>query len=593
MSATGIPQWQQVLNEVRDSVKVLGPSWGGYEPIWALCVEFERRCQAIEENSGDRIIPLIFVGPKNAGKTTMVSLLLKNEARQRELECYIGEDNEHSTKHPVRLSENGDIPCARSDFVDLGFPIEIIDTPGLDEGSHHQGRAESARLEIDKGRIKVLVLHQKMLQTEAWRGYIHRAAGSIIVPIISQVVSDIPADDLWQFKQRLEEAAPMSPLITPPIIIKDYRVQGADKEAILEDAQKNLMEAVSRAGVHLQQNATVAGEIYALQVAFRKDVGDEARKALPATETALRQLNEQLHQLPLQAGRLLLGRGREKEVRANIRAALRASMLDQTPPFLFPWRLCLSIANVVHGATDRLILALSGSLPSILMSGWTAAKNIKEGLRFNRTVQAGLKRQIERTLRGEMTGDLDTIYHNLKHDLGVESPGASLSPRIRLQGIDALQEASTEAFRDAINTSSPSWLSSWFVGLVGCAAFWAIMIQPIVGLYADFYAATQAVLSRNLTALEAFPAHTFSMLGTSVFLALLPMSLFLLLVVTWVGRNNHVTECYRILCEAHDQKMLKLRDATLIKVSITEPRLDACLNLLSLPGVNDPAVAGA
>src|SRR5438067_10867251 len=63
----------------------LGSDWDGRQPILNACATFRGGCDALAQNRGLLLATIAFVGPKNAGKTTLMSLLVTSDKVREQL----------------------------------------------------------------------------------------------------------------------------------------------------------------------------------------------------------------------------------------------------------------------------------------------------------------------------------------------------------------------------------------------------------------------------------------------------------------------------------------------------------------------------
>lgn len=580
-------EWENLTEEVEQAARKLGNTWKGFNPIMVACEQYRQSCTSIVSNRGIRATTIAFIGPRNAGKTKTLSLLVESDERRSSLP--IGDDTEGATDRVTWLAEHPPStlrrkfelfhPCNEKDLVQLGFPYALLDVPGFNDGLLHPDRATGSRDALDYARVKVLVLDHLQIGIATWRAYVEGADGSTIIPVITKVNGSA---DVLLLQEQLGKCLGRSRILDP-IIIPNFKDRDADEGDILKKAREDLRSRLSDVSAGGNGHVSHERELQIRQQRFREEVVDLARQHLPATATTLSPLLEELARLPEKASNLLLGD--KRLLSANVRSSLRAITLERTPVFLFPWRLCLTMANLVHGATDRLPLALMGSLPSLLSTGWTAAGNLRNQQQFGTEVRDGLRRRVERELKEKIARPLENVERNLNADLRHnQAPPANMATNtsIRFIGIDALQEQSTAIFGRCIDSHGPSRLTAWAAGFLGFGGFWLILSQPLYGLYVDFYEAAQTVIAREATSLAAFPAGTFSMLATSTLLALLPMGLLLLLVLAWLTRDGKVKKCVEDIKNDHSAEITKLKNTEELRVELHEPRLDACRQLLSL-----------
>ncbi len=585
------PQTSTLAQCVRAAERVefaadrLGTAWPGYAPILQECHEFRRACEQLATNRGFSEVTIAFVGPKKAGKSTVAGLLVNSDEKRERLKA--GQRSSEATAKPTWIAAKPPaffdaateefIPCHQSELAPLGAPYALLDVPGSNEAD--PTRRQLATRALDHAVIKVLVVDRRAIESSEITRYLEGAAAAPILPVINQIRHD---EDGADFSRWVEDLQQRYPHVLPRIEIRDWEVAGHGQEqraAARETLMRRLSEEIAG-----RAPATLAEPQLARKMQlFEAEIARLARTHLPATAAALGELQDALSRLPSQAIASLLGS--ERLVAANVRMRFRAILLERTPIFLFPWRLALSIANLVHGATDRLPLVFLGSVPSMLTTAWAAAKNVKEAREFAAEAGSGLRNRVAVVVK-EMAGpQLQAIDHALRREIGAtETTQTGVSSTARLRGIETLQARSTELFQEVVEKFAPARPTAWALALIGFGMFWAVFGWPVFGLYQDFAVAASEVLARRATAITVFPSGTFSMLLTSALLALLPMGLFLLCAVSFLTRRARVLACARALRAAHESEVERMSEQRQIEVEISEPQIDACAVLLRIGG---------
>jgi hypothetical protein len=146
--------------------------------------------------------------------------------------------------------------------------------------------------------------------------------------------------------------------------------------------------------------------------------------------------------------------------------------------------------------------------------------------------------------------------------------------------VESLQARSSEIFQNEIERHAPLRGTAILLGLAGCVLFWVIFGWPLLALYAEFFEAASAVMERQPEVIGRFPDGVFSMLMTSLLLALFPTALLLLVCVSWVTRHGKMRRCVGAIRSAHELAVGELTRAGLFKIRLEHPRLEAALRLL-------------
>jgi hypothetical protein len=571
----------RAAERIESAADRLGPSWSGHGPILQACQAFRRACEQLATNRGLSEVTIAFVGPKKAGKSTIAGMLIDSEEKRGRLK--VGQKSDESTTKPTWVgaqppalfdSTNEEfIACHESELAPLGFRYALLDVPGSNEGN--SARRELATRALDYAVVKVLVVDRRSIESGEIARYLEGTAGALIVPVVNLIRHDADGADFATWEEGLRQRFGN---VLPRVEVRDWEI-GDDRERKWTDARTALIQRLGEVVAGHAPVVLAEPQLEYKRRVFENETAALARKYLPATATALDTLHETLSRLPAQAVEALLGS--ERVVAAHVRLRFRSLLLERTPIFLFPWRLALSTANMVHGATDRLPLALLGSVPSLLTTAWVAAKNIEKAREFAEQAQSGLRRHVTAAIKDRAGPQLQEIDYALQHDLGLDAsvPRTGVSSTANLCGIETLQARSAELFQEVTENFAPGAGAAWGLGLIGFALFWGVFGWPVYGLYQDFLVAVGKVLAHE-KAIDAFPAGTLSMLLTSAVLAILPMGLFLLCMLALLTRRTSVAACARALRAAHAAELQRLTDIGLLEVELAEPQIDACRVLL-------------
>jgi hypothetical protein len=86
------------------------------------------------------------------------------------------------------------------------------------------------------------------------------------------------------------------------------------------------------------------------------------------------------------------------QIHALLRMELRMALMEQIPVWAFPFRSLVSVLCFTTGAWDRLILAGVGSPISMVLTGFTALKNVKAESGAGQVFQTGFKARIHQVV---------------------------------------------------------------------------------------------------------------------------------------------------------------------------------------------------
>ncbi|MFV0416863.1 MAG: hypothetical protein ACK5NG_10920 [Chthoniobacterales bacterium] len=599
----------QICNRAAERVEAaaecLGPDWPGCAPVLQASAAFRMAVQRIISQRGFEGITLAFIGPKKAGKSTLASLFITSEEKRQRLK--VGEASAMATTRPTWIAARPPahfdseteffIPCAPDELLplpvsstDVSSDYAILDFPGSNEMDPQ--RQQAARTALDDAKVKILVLDRASIESAEITDYLELIGASPVIPVVNRIRKEEDRNDLDQWEKQLGTRFPR---LLPRIDIADWELSSDDmpgsaderREQALAEALKTILDRVASLPSLLSPQAFTEAALTEKLRHFGNEVADLALAHLPRTQLALRDLTQRTSTLPRESVYALLGD--DQGIAMQIRARFRALLLARTPLILFPWRLAMSVANLIHGATDRLPLALLGSVPSLISTAHTALKNNQEAKVFAGEISHGLQLRIESVCRDLAGSQLQAINHALRSDLNEnadfnsgsqESSASEIDCKVRLRGLETLQNRSTEFFQRITQKFAPDSLFAWAFGLPGFFLFWGIFAWPIYGLYRDFANAALGVSFYDQLTLSTFPSGAFSVLLTAALLALVPMGFFLLFTLAVATRRGRVQACIRELRSSHEEELDRLTKSHQLEVEFSEPRINACRLLL-------------
>jgi len=293
--------------------------------------------------------------------------------------------------------------------------------------------------------------------------------------------------------------------------------------------------------------------------------------------------------LPVEVAETLVGRG--GPLRAVIRSRLRMSLLTETAAIWFPYKSILGLLNLTHGAWDRVLLTLSGSLPSLVTAVWTTTKNLSSERGAQQDFRDGLQRRSAAAVADRL-GPLVMRFRSELMELRHQQPSEMAhlrEPSLRdsssqiayLSGIDALQESSQRIFDDEVDRVCVSRLMVGLFGLIATLIFWFLMSGVVVTIYRDFFNATYESLITQDGNLEHFPHPKFSMMATSLILSLLPTSLFAMLVISLAQGRRRVVGAETRIRQLHHETIERMQRDGILRLRWDEPILADAEFLLS------------
>lgn len=562
-----------------------------------VCQHYANDLANIQAGRGINALLIAIVGAKGQGKTWSARQFIRDERLRGLLPS--GDLNADATTRlvwigpmaPDGLDTDSEIyhPCQTTQLLKIGQPYVLLDTPGLTDAD--QRAVELAEQALSLAPLKILLIARDQLRAAANLTIARQIDGAVCIPVISSVEPDeiagaqatsVLADDLRTLRSQLELMAPRSQIM-PELLIPDFEVSG-DEAAASQVFVGGILDRLNDLGmtgqklVNAREQRTKAAT-ERLRADVSKLIGDE----LPQLSEAVEQLHRETQQLPERVIETLLGS--QSILITGVRMRLRARLVSDTSLLWFPYRTLMSTLNLTQGAWDRVVLAMSGSVPSLFGALASWARNVKLGREFNSEVSEGIRRRTQQQVE-ERLQPLCEQFHRAVLKLRPRSQRETREPNstgMRLTGIEELQTRSQQIFDAAIERHATPWGLVQFWGVFGVVLFWMFMAGPIVLIYREYFLASLAVLTGGeATRLEDFPHPTPSLMFTSLVLSLLPLAIYCMVVLTFSLTGRKVSRVTREISDEHQQEIAKLKSQHIIRLEFDDELLRQAKFLLTL-----------
>ena len=564
-------------------------AWPSYAGLVHRCAQFRQECQELVHQKGVGQLAVAFIGPKNAGKTTLLSLFVRNPAVVRQLNP--GDGLAGATEKVTWISTQAlrdldhhaeeSITVNASDLINLGCDYTLVDVPGANEANRE--RAAAAQRALRAAHIKVLVMEARTLEDTSIIDYLENADGATILPVINQIRPGTDEQDISVFTATLKNALPAANVL-PPVRISDFQlVDEAEGTAIRDRAAAELRQRIETIVQERHLDDLLEPQLIRLKSRFIESIQAELTAALPATARAAQELLETESTISVKALERLLGADdHNRAVLVGLRQQLRSIYQQRTPVLFFPWRTFVGLANLLYGALEKVPLLLVGSLPSLASSAMTAVKNATRDREFSNSQRDGLRKHAELLVKESLHPKVDQLEAAIRSDLRSERRRSNEETlEVEFEGLDILQTRSSALFTEVLESRAPARRATWATGILGLIIFWSLFSWPLVSLYKDYFAAINQLISGTGDH-HSFPSESLPVLTTSFLLAVVPMTFWMTLVLSWVGSAGRARECLRVLRVGHQGIIEELNAGQLLKVRADHPHLRACLKLFSL-----------
>ena len=591
-TALGQPGLEYLTRIRRAAANVLGNSPAGRE-VLELCDDHAEARRRILDDRSSGLTVIASVGATGQGKSWIIRQLIGNRDARKLIKS--GNNADEATEQLIWIGpappDNLDsthelyVHCSVSEMQTIGTSYLLVDAPGVTDD--RKSIASVAKRALSLASVMLLVVRRDQIRSETIGSLATASEGTIVIPVINAVRAedDNLCTEVDALLARMRKVAPTS-TISLPVIVDDFEIEGRGESQTGKEAAKQIAERLKSelecawAGDR-RRSARLAAIDSRFQVALHAVLSDQ----LPGLTAAVRRLNTEAKLLPGEIAETLVGR--DGPLRAAVRSRLRLSLLTETSALYFPYRTFLSLLNLTHGAWDRVLLSLSGSLPSLVGAVWTSTKNLSANQGAERDLREGLQNRCSAAVKDRL-GPLAHRFHDevlqLRDDKASPSSSVAHGPRTQvayLAGIDSLQENSQRIFDAEVERVAASRFTAAFSGFLGTAIFWFLMAGPIVALYRGYFDASYEALSQLSGNLSNFPRPNLAMMLTSLLLSSLPTAIFAMLVLSISQSRSRVRKAEKRIRDVHHETIERLQREGVLQLSWDEPLLADAEFLLS------------
>ncbi len=562
--------------------------------------KYTRDVENILSGRGIDALLLAIVGTKGQGKTWLARQMVKPQSIKESLRS--GDLLDDAT---TRLVWIGPVPpddleptseiyhsCASDEMVSIGQPYVLLDTPGTTDANHRAAKLATEALTL--APIKILAVARDQIRAAANMSIAKQIDGTTCILTVTSVEPEELADsaagtalqsDLRSLREQLQAMAPNVHL-TREVLVPDFEITGDENAAsqafvgALLDRFQDL--GLTEAQLTSSREQRVQAASQRLKATVAEIIGDE----LPQLALAVDQLNRETEHVPQRVLDSLLGS--ETILETGVRMRLRARLVSDTSLIWFPYRTILSTLSLTQGAWDRVVLAMTGSVPSLFGALASWARNVRQSREVSAEIQQGIKKrtqeQVEERLQPLCHHFHRTVMKLRPRDERTTSDQSTAG--MKLSGIEELQSRSQEIFESAVHRNATRYWITQLFAFVGVAVFWIFMTGPIVLVYKEYFLASISVLTGGDASLESFPHPTAGLVFTSLLLSSLPLVIYCMVVLTLSLSNRKVRMVARQIVADHNQTIAQLKSDNVIRLDFDDPLLAQAEYLLNLQSSN-------
>ena len=595
----------QLVERIENASSELLGSHAARAQIRHLCQEYRAAAEDILHDRGVSLPCIGIIGAKGQGKTWVARQCILDPAISQILPSGVLAKEATTKLHwigpmaPEVLDTQRElyVACPSGRMLDFRQPYMLLDTPGYTD--EDAAAAAIAKETLSLAPIKLLVARRDQLRSAIHVQLAALTEGSVCVPIITAVPAGERAStardanawaesfkqDLAWYAAALTSSAPGTRFLEP-IAVVDFEATG-NEAGVGEELQSELQMRLANEDLKVA-SATKSVRLQAAMDRLKHRVAEVISNQVPQLAIAIDRLSATANALPSQAIETVLG---SKQVLRNaIRDRVRGEVISGTGLFWFPYRTLLGILGFTHGAWDRLVLSMTGSLPSIFGTFVTLARNLTSSKQAHQELRDGIKDQLTRQVQDQLLPAQHEFYraierirssdrgrHAARDAHNVETP-----LRIRMGGIDALQSQAREVFDQTLDRHKISKWGLQAMGLVASLVFWGLMAGPILAVYRQYFLASWHAWSAGTKDLAEFPSPSATMMITAIGISVFPVLLIAMLVMGWFQRARRLDAIADEIYARELQKVEELKRDGTIRLYYDDPLLENAEYLTSL-----------
>ncbi len=558
------------------------------DQVLEACEEFRHEIEDISMESGIAGVLVALVGAKKQGKSWIGRALMLNDRDRRRLPS--GDLNADSTRQlvwigpapPRKMDADREryIPCPSDQLFDLGVPYSILDTPGATDEDPETARLAAEALSL--ATVKLLVIARDQLRAAVNVGLARAIEGAICIPVITMVppeeldearaASIELEEDIRQFRDAIRRMTPNVNLRNP-VLVPDFEVTGdeaAARDAFLSQLRERMQQ------IDLSPEALTAVRSMRIQAArqrLRRRVRDAITASVEPLQEAVERLDAEIRELPR---KVLLGMmGNPRLLETGLRLHLRSRFVADTWPIWFPYRSCMTLLIWTAGAWDRLMLAITGSIPSLFGTLVACATNFRQAKLTYAELRDGMRRRIDTQIEEQLQPVCREFYRSLLRLRPAGHPDRDGDSKLRVgvTGLEQLHGRSQAIYDEVVDRFATRTLWVQLAGLVGTSVFWAFFSGPVALIYMEYIHASLLVWLGQAPMLDAFPHPTPSLLATSVILSLIPLMVVCMFILTVTQRRSKLRRSAAEIKQEHEVLIDELVRDNIIRVDFDNPLL--------------------
>ncbi len=598
-AAAQMPELRRWCQEIVAAAEQLYERQGLAAEIRHACQKYLQDCERLLRQATAPCRSVAVLGLAGAGKTWLARCFvtdpeLRSQPVARQEVTSNGRLVWFGPQRPEWLREHDHYrSVAANHMLDLGTPYIVGDTPGW-TGSD-EGADVLCRTAIASASVKLVVIPPESLRDRRVMQLFEELPGALAVPVIrfrGGRDQDTPHPetraDVEHYWQQWKQAAPNLRLQEPLFVPDADLFAPREPERVVPLVQQRLQSVLRPLLADAQRlQQSVEDEIWQRRELLRQHLAGLLGGLYQRLEHVLQEIQDETAAAVESLAHKVVGS--DTYLSKAIQWQLRAWCLEATPPWCFPYRSLLGLLILTSNAWDRLILALFGSTPSMLVSLWQGGKNLKTYWSMARRQQLNFAQQLQEEVRDRLAGPLRRLHAAVAamSDQPEAEPAAPEQPiPVKIQGLEEFQQRCREILHEEVEREAPRRIPR-LLAYLATLVFVFLFAAPIYVIYRQYVTSVWAAFQGETLSWDAFPVPSFPMLLTSFVLSAAPVAaiaMFALVTATPRRRIQLLREAVR---RRVDELVRKWQKQSLLRLEIEEPQLKAVKQLWTLKTTSD------
>ncbi len=578
----GQHEFEVLANDFNEAIDQLFFGTQTAERLKGLSARVVADATRLKTNRGISVPSIGFFGPKNAGKSFLLRILLRSDAIRHEIKTGFG-----ASGRTERLMWLGETPPANLDphlevyiHIDptkdtlIERPAVLVDIPGFTDPNTRT----TARHALTSCQLKVLVIDASDVEREDAVNYGEGFDGTYILPVINRIPGDPDGFDAAASLRRallsnIEQWAPRANCLKPVLI---PHLKHEDVSWTTPQLAEHLATATTNALGELQDVPAKASTQVALRMhRFHAEIRRQLPQFSQTVEDITADLEQAMSEMSDVAKDLL---GDDKIAELSVRLWMRARIVDNTASIFFPYRSVLRLLTLTTGAWESATMGLSGSLPSLALAAVQSVRNARKYKHWSSEIETGLQRRLEQAASAAATPVVARLYREIDRHTGSTTSSehtADCSPAVEVHGVSELQEESRRLFDQSIRQATPQRAVLTMVASIASGAFLALIAGPMMALYGKYASVASNVFQLQSQAFADFPVIEVGVLATALILSLIPVFVIAGLLLSFSTSDRRVRESVAQLRESHKAMVTEFIKSGRLRIRTENRKIEA------------------